>query len=66
LEEVVDLVTQSTTKLGLPFFDFFYNFIRILQVAAKTHQRGKNLLVLRPLELLNIHNYALAFNSQNP
>jgi hypothetical protein len=52
--------------LGLPFLDFFYNFIRILQVAAKAHQRGKNLLVLRPLELLNIHNYTLDFNSQHP
>jgi hypothetical protein len=53
-------------KIWFAIFGFFYDFISILQVAAKTHQRGKNLLVLRPLELLNIHNYALAFNSQHP
>jgi hypothetical protein len=53
-------------KIGIAMFGFFYDFISILQAAAKTHQRGKNLLALRSLELLNIHNYALAFNSQPP
>jgi hypothetical protein len=39
--KVVALVTQSTTKLSLHFFGFFYDFILNLQVSAITHKGVK-------------------------
>jgi hypothetical protein len=40
----------ENNKIGFAFFGFFYDFIWILQVAAKTHQRGKILFTKKPLE----------------
>jgi hypothetical protein len=40
--KVVVLVTQSTAKLDLHFSGFFYDFMCILQVDAKTHKEVKN------------------------
>jgi hypothetical protein len=52
-EKVVVLVTLSTKKIGFAVFRFFCGFIRILQVAAKSTQSGKNRFAKRPLKRLN-------------
>jgi hypothetical protein len=41
-------------KIEFAIFGFFYDFILNLQVAAKTHQRGRIFLALGSLELFNI------------
>jgi hypothetical protein len=53
-------------KIGFAIFGFFYELIWNLQVTGSLHKTGKNLIALSPLELLNLHNYALAFNTQAP
>jgi hypothetical protein len=57
---------REHNKIGIAIFGFFYDFISILQAAAKKHQRVKNLLSTHPLEVLNLHKTALAFNNQAP
>jgi hypothetical protein len=41
--EFVGLVTQSTTKLGLQFSDFFCDLLQFYKFAAKAHQGSKNI-----------------------
>jgi hypothetical protein len=53
-------------KIGFAFFRFFNELIWNLQVTGSNNKTGKNLLALSPLELLNLHKYALAFNTQAP
>jgi hypothetical protein len=45
-----------SSKVYTCFAGFFYDLILNLQVAAETHQRVKNHLARRPLELLNLTN----------
>jgi hypothetical protein len=51
-------------KIGFAIFGFFYELILNLQSTGPHSKTGKNLLALSPLGLLNLHNYALAFNTQ--
>jgi hypothetical protein len=37
-------------KIGVAFFWFFCEFLRILQTLVKAHKRGKNLITKRSLE----------------
>jgi hypothetical protein len=55
-------------KISFAFFGFFCDFIYSLQVTAKAHQRGKNLLALRSLELFNFTTLpsTLAARPSNP
>jgi hypothetical protein len=53
-------------KIGFAIFGFFYKLIWNLQVTGSFHKTGKNLIALSPLGLLNLHKYALAFNTQVP
>jgi hypothetical protein len=46
-------------KIGFAIFGFFYDFIGILQVAAKTHKEVKNHFARGSLESLKDHRYAL-------
>jgi hypothetical protein len=56
--EIVVLVTQST------IFGNFYDFIWILQVSSTTQKGRKNLLSQESLELFELHNSTLSFNTQ--
>jgi hypothetical protein len=51
-------------KIGFAIFGFLYELILNLQVTESKGKSGKNLIALIPLELLNLQNYALAFNTQ--
>jgi hypothetical protein len=55
----VALVTQSTTKLGLQFLDFLN-----LQVAARTHKKGKKPFAHGPLKHIKDHSHALGSQLQ--
>jgi hypothetical protein len=57
--KVVVLVTQSTTKLRLHFFGFFYDFIRILQDPVKAHKRGRSNLQTDPWNFPNLTDLPL-------
>jgi hypothetical protein len=50
--------------MGFAIFGFFCELIWNLQVTGSNNKIGKNLLALSPLGLLNLHKYALAFNTQ--
>jgi hypothetical protein len=52
-------------KIRFAIFGFFNELIWNLQVTGSNNKTG-NLLALSPLELLNLHSYALAFNTQAP
>jgi hypothetical protein len=51
-------------KIGFAVFGFFYELILNLQVIGSNNKNWKNLLALRPLRLLKLHNQTLAFNTQ--
>jgi hypothetical protein len=55
---------KEHNKIGFAIFGFFYELILNLQSTGPHSKTGKNLLALSPLGLLNLHNYALAFNTQ--
>jgi hypothetical protein len=50
-------------KIGFAIFGFFYDFILNLQVTTKTHQRVKNHITKRPLEVSNLHKSALGLRT---
>jgi hypothetical protein len=51
-------------KIGFAIFGFLYDFILILQVTGSKGKNLKNLLPLKPLELLNIHTNTLGSCTQ--
>jgi hypothetical protein len=51
-------------KIGFATFGFLYELILNLQVTGSNNKNWKNLLALRPLRLLKLHNQTLAFNTQ--
>jgi hypothetical protein len=63
--DVVVIVTNST-KIGFAIFEFFCELIWNLQVTGPINKTGMNLIALNPLGLLNLHKYALTFNTQAP
>jgi hypothetical protein len=65
LENVVVLVTQSTTKLSMQFLDFSTILYRIYKFLLKRLRRVESICTLAP-GTLNVRNYTLAFNTQAP
>jgi hypothetical protein len=53
-------------KIGFSSFGFFYKLIWNLQGTGSNNKTRKNLIAPSPLGLLNLHKYALAFNTQAP
>jgi hypothetical protein len=51
-------------KIGFAIFGFFYDFILNLQYTGSKSKSWKNLLALKPSELLKFHNYTLGSNTQ--
>jgi hypothetical protein len=54
----------ENNKIDFAIFGFFYELISNLQSTGPLRKTGKNLLMPRPLKLLKIHKYALAFITQ--
>jgi hypothetical protein len=51
-------------KIGFAIFGFFYDFISNLQATRSKSESWKNLLALKPSELLKLHNHTLGSNTQ--
>jgi hypothetical protein len=51
---------KESKKLGMHFYDFFYDFLCILQESAKLQTLFKNQFSNRPLGSFQIHKYTLA------
>jgi hypothetical protein len=51
-------------KIGFAISGFLYDFIRILQGAAETLKRGRNLFASRPLKDLKSHSSILGLRPQ--